>query len=454
MDLIKLIAQHTEKNPDHVMLKLSDGSTFTYRELYTAIQSVRAWLFTKGVKGSIIILDAPSDFDHICCLIACISLGCRVLPFYKRLHDKEKKSIIKKVQPLIVLKERPEGRKMNNCFFETHAGHILHFTSGSYGAKKIVLRPYGNLVDEAISVATALRLTVDDVVLVTSPLAHSFGCGMLRAVLYVGATLALAPNLEINRKIVGIRRLLREDASIVTGVPYIYELLLRGSTRSPIRQGMRCYAGGAHLTRSLAERWEQIFNEPLRQEYGLGEGGITTFANQSDPPESIGSPIPNVRLKIIETDPSGVGELIVYRPDAPRRYLFNESPQTFQKDGGIRTGDLARADKNGRYYLVGRKKAIINVAGLKVNPREIELCLMQHNAVDEAVIMSMPDITTGERPVAFVKTSDKQLTGRACINFLSQYLSKHKIPKRVLLVTELPRTESGKIDQMRLTELL
>ena len=454
MSFLSLIAQRAQAQPSHVMLKLSDGSFFTYREINKAIRDVHSWLVNENIRKGVIVLDLKSEFEYIACLIACLCDGYQVLPFYKNLHVKERRELIAKVQPSAILEKRPSGKNTSTRVFDDKEGQILHFTSGSFGLKKIVVRPYDNLLDEASSVAATLGITSDDTVLVASPLAHSFGCGMLRAILCAGATLAFSPSTNINSRVIGIRTLLQENVSIVTGVPYIFELLARGEAIKSRHHSTRCFAGGATLRPALAEKWERCFHSPLRQEYGLGEGGISSFAAPSDPSESIGSPIKHVRFVVDNPNSLGVGELIVYRPHPPTRYLFDDSPETFQSDGGIRSGDLAYQDTDKRFYLAGRIKGVINVAGLKVNPNEIESCLMQHPNIEEVVVVGVEDSITGEKPAAFVKHKDRSLTEKEYMRFLSSHLSRFKLPNRILLVTDWPRTESGKIDYKRLTTLL
>ena len=265
---------------------------------------------------------------------------------------------------------------------------------------------------------------------------------------------ALSSSPNINGRVLGIKKLLQEDVSIITGVPYIYELLVRGKIKSPPRRLKRCFAGGAPLKASLSHKWDQLFHSPLRQEYGLGEGGITTLGNSSDPPESIGSPVRHVRLTIDNPNSTGIGELIIYRPYAPTRYLFHESPDTFRCDGGISSGDLVYQDGDGRFYFAGRIKSIINVAGMKVNPIEIESCLLQHSSIDEVVVFGVEDSMMGEKPIAFVKQKHKGTTEKEYRRFLACQLSKHKLPKRILFVCDWPMTESGKIDFSKLKALL
>jgi|ERR1044072_2252983 acyl-CoA synthetase (AMP-forming)/AMP-acid ligase II len=454
MSFLSLIAQRAQAQPSHVALKLSDGSVFTYREIHKAIREVQSWLVNENIPKGVIVLDLQFEFEYIACLIACLCNGYQVLPFYKNLHIKERRQLIAKVQPSAILEKQPSGNNTSTRNFDDEEGQILHFTSGSFGLKKIVVRPYNNLLDEASSVGATLGITSDDIVLVASPLAHSFGCGMLRTILCAGATLAFSPSINIHSRVIGIRKLLQENITIVTGVPYVFELLARGKVIRSRYHSTRFFAGGATLNRALAAKWESLFNSPLRQEYGLGEGGISSFADPSDPPESIGSPIKHVRFVIDNPNSLGVGELVVYRPHPPTRYLFEDSPETFQSDGGIRSGDLAYQDEAKRFFLAGRIKGVINVAGSKVNPNEIESCLMQHANIEEVVVMGVEDSITGEKPAAFVKHRDGSLTEKEYMRFLSSHLSRFKLPDQIIFVNDWPRTESGKIDFKRLKTLL
>jgi len=330
---------------------------------------------------------------------------------------------------------------------------ILHFTSGSYGVQKIVVRPTGNLLDEAHGVATHLGLRPGSRVMITTPLEHSFGCGLWRAAIYAGATIHVSPLRNLNDRIVQLKSMMMPwRIDFMFGVPYLFRALLRAGG-VPTSPQTKCFAGGEVLSEALADQWYSETGIRLQQEYGLGEGGITTLANPETTSMSIGVPIPGVTLKIDNPDAAGVGELVVYRKCPPTRYLFGEAAETFQPDGGIRTGDLGYV-RGGEFYLSGRIKSIIIVAGMKLVPREVEDVLCSCPDVDEAVVIGVKDGLTGERPMAFVTKKSNFLDVARVWSTLRSALNPYKVPKRIQILDELPRTASGKVDRNELQSYL
>jgi len=435
-----------------IAVALSDGSSLTYRELHAAVSRARSRLADMRLVGKRIILAAPSSVEHVVLFYAAISSGCSVIPWAASARARALANLERETEAAAILRTTGVPRRSLKES-EPRDGEVIHATSGSSGSQKLVVRPFGNLATEARAVALALRLEPGQNVVVASPLTHSFGCGMLRATLAAGATLC-APEGTLPHRLQWIKTVLGRQANVVTAVPQLYALLLRdGRIGRSQSAELRCYAGGAPLSSQLSEGWRRATGSWLGQEYGLGEGGIVTFASPGDPSTSVGRPIPGVSIRL--DGGSQEGEIIVYRPDAPRRYLIGDSSdRNFLSDGGVRTGDLARMDPEGRYYLLGRLSHVINVAGEKISPREIEECLESHPDVVEAVVIAVPDQVAGERPAAVVEARSSVVTERECIALARTNLSPSRALRRVLVVTSLPRTASGKADRPRLKQML
>lgn len=447
MSFFHVIEAYSREYPNNLSLMLSDGANYSYKDLYVTIYRNINWLVKNSLVNKIVVLDVSDPFEYICCFIASLSVGCTVLPLQKNMNSFEREQIIKEINPDLIVDSCHTVDKKNKQF-EFIPGNLLHFTSGSFGAKKIVVRPYYNLENEAKAVSDALGLNVGDTVLITSPLSHSFGCGMMRAVIWSGGALLM----DAYNKVTGARNLMMQNPNVITGVPYLYSLLLRNPLKDSLKPYVRCFSGGAHLDKKLAIRWEETYKVPLRQEYGLSEGGIVSFSHKDYQIESIGKPIPDVTLEIVNADSDGIGEIVVRRPFAPTKYFFSHEASEFSEQGAVLTGDLGYVDNNNCYYLSGRKKAIINVAGLKVNPREVEICLKKHPAVHDAVVLGISDRLRGERPVAFVEAENDKLNSSDILPLLKKQLSSHKVPSKIIFLTEFPRTVSGKIDNLELLE--
>jgi long-chain acyl-CoA synthetase len=218
------------------------------------------------------------------------------------------------------------------------------------------------------------------------------------------------------------------------------------------------------LQADTARCFRERFGAPLVQEYGLSEAGIVSL-NLACPErtESVGTPIANVSLRIVDPAdasrelPAGaVGEVLVRRAFPPTAYLDHpdESRATFTPYG-VRTGDLGCIDAVGLLTLTGRIKSMINVAGAKVAPKEVEEALLWHPAVDEAIVFGVPSPELGEAVTAVVVLHAAGITSEsALIAHCRERLSAYKVPATVYVLPELPRTLSGKPDVPRIRELV
>lgn len=427
----------------------------SYAKLLGRLTNAGSWLAFHGAgPGDVVMIETAEPVALICTIFAGLDLGCQVLPIHPRLSAESRRSIQESVKPLIVVQgdiTRYDPGLRYFRFRDWIPGRMLHLTSGSYGAQKIVSRPLANLLDEGTALASRLDLSPGRRVLAMTPIAHSLGCGVMRATLMSGATLYVPSSEEILPKLGQLHSMMAYGVDYMFGVPYLFQALIRHwyGVDSP-RSKTVGFAGGEPLLNPLADSWHQITGGELLQEYGLGEGGITTLGRPGDDPESIGSPLSGVSVTVEAPDERGVGELIVRRPFAPDHYYWRESPETFLEAGGVRTGDLGKW-RNGKLYLVGRIKSVIIVAGMKVVPAEIEAVLRQATGVEEAVVIPMKDEFTGERPIAFVKaTSPAAGSAEHLRRIVRDRLESYKVPAVIRFVDEFPRTGSGKVDRVAL----
>ena len=226
-------------------------------------------------------------------------------------------------------------------------------------------------------------------------------------------------------------------------------------------------SGSAALPPELAKKWEDVVGIKVGQGFGLTETSpITHMAAKWMPEirsESIGVPIIDTDAKIVNSDtlkelePGEIGELLIKGPQVMKGYWKN--PEETKKtiiDGWLRTGDLARMDEQGYFYIEGRSKDIIKYKGYKVMPREVEEKLYEHPAILEAGVVSAPDPNIGETIKAFVvlkpEYKDSDITERNIINWAKERLAGYKYPRQVEFLNVLPRTSVGKIFRRKLRE--
>lgn len=223
-----------------------------------------------------------------------------------------------------------------------------------------------------------------------------------------------------------------------------------------------CISGSAPLPLQVQQTFEQLTGGRLVEGYGLTEASPVTHANPiwgRRVQGSIGIPWPDTEAVIMldngePAEPGEIGELLVKGPQVMKGY-WNQPEETASvlKDGWLATGDMGYMDKDGYFYIVDRKKEMINASGLKVYPREIEEVLYQHPAVQEAAVIGIPDEYRGETVKAFVVLRQgQQATEQQLEQFCRERLASYKVPRVYEYRTELPKTLVGKVLRRALAE--
>ena len=227
---------------------------------------------------------------------------------------------------------------------------------------------------------------------------------------------------------------------------------------------MKCFSisGGSSLPVALLHNFEEKFNTRISEGYGLSEASPVTCFNPLDReriPGSIGMSIVNVENKVIDPEgnevPKGeIGELIVRGPNVMKGYYkMPDETKHALIDGWLHTGDMAKEDENGYFYIVDRKKDMIIVGGFNVYPREVEEVLYEHPDVVECAVIGIPDDNFGEAVSAHVVVKENsELDEASIIAFCAQHLAKYKVPTDVHFSKELPKNATGKILRRTLKE--
>lgn len=331
---------------------------------------------------------------------------------------------------------------------------VILYTSGTTGHPKGAMLTFNNIYSNARDVAEYLTISTDDRVIATLPVFHVFALTVVvNAPLLMGATILLVPRFSPQ----DVFKIAKEHkATIFAGVPTMYNFLYQfpeGNVEdfSTIRLAI---SGGSSLPVALLHNFEDKFHVRISEGYGLSEASPVTCFNPIDrdrKPGSIGTNIVNVENKVVnelgEEVPVGeVGELIVRGPNVMKGYYkMPEETENAIRDGWLYTGDLARQDEEGYFFIVDRKKDTIIVGGYNVYPREVEEVLFGHPGVIEAAVIGVPDPNFGEEVLAFVVKKDASLTEEQIQSFCSEKLAKFKIPKRIEFLEELPKNTTGKI---------
>ncbi|WP_172369925.1 fatty acid--CoA ligase family protein [Sporosarcina jiandibaonis] len=332
---------------------------------------------------------------------------------------------------------------------------IILYTSGTTGRPKGAMLTHKNIYSNARDVADYLGFSEDDRVVATLPVFHVFALTVVvNAPLLKGATILLLPRFSP----ADVFKIAREkEATVFAGVPTMYNFLYqfpegRKEDFDSIRLSI---SGGASLPVALLHNFEQKFDVRVSEGYGLSESSPVTCFNPTDReriPGSIGTNITNVENKVVdelgnEVPDGEVGELIVRGPNVMKGYykMPGETAAAL-RDGWLYTGDLAKRDENGYFYIIDRKKDLVIVGGYNVYPREVEEVLFEHRDVVEAAVIGVPDPDFGEEVHAFVVLKDGV---EEDIESLKRYcrsrLAKYKVPKHFEFLDELPKNTTGKI---------
>ncbi|MEH7012046.1 fatty acid--CoA ligase family protein [Neobacillus niacini] len=331
---------------------------------------------------------------------------------------------------------------------------IILYTSGTTGKPKGAMLTHNNLYSNASDVGDYLKMTEQDRVITTLPMFHVFCLTVaLNAPLLSGATMLIAPRFSPKE----IFDLAREyEATVFAGVPTMYNFLYQYPEGSPedLKTLRLCISGGASLPVALLNNFEKKFNVRVSEGYGLSEASPVTCFNPLDRPRkagSIGTSILHVENKIVnelgEELPVGeVGELIVAGPNVMKGYYkMPEETAAAIRDGWLFTGDLARMDKDGYFYIVDRKKDLILVGGYNVYPREVEEVLYNHPDVVEVAVLGVPDSNLGEAVKCYVVSKNPSTTEEQLLEYCREHLAKYKVPSSLEFLEELPKNTTGKI---------
>lgn len=334
-----------------------------------------------------------------------------------------------------------------------------HITSGSSGYEKMVVRYDMDMYDEGIAVAKTLELQQEDILYITSPIFHSFGSGLFIASLLSCSKIILSAELDFQN----IENVCRNKISIISGVPYFYKLLCKCKTDINLSTLRYAISGGDFLDESLYTMFRDRFGKSIIQEYGLSEAGIVcmnTGANSFS--KSVGLPISGYKVKVVddnmkELPKMKVGNIVISRKSLPKEYknISKEKQSTFLSSQSVMSGDFGYIDKEGKVYLIARKKMMINIAGNKIAPREVEERLLSISGILEAYVFGISDKVCGEN-IAAVIASDKFEDEDICNlkKIISDKYGARYVPKIIKVVKKLCKNANGKNDKKRIESLI
>jgi long-chain acyl-CoA synthetase len=340
---------------------------------------------------------------------------------------------------------------------------VLLYTSGTTGKPKGATLTHDNLMWNAFVASNrVVQITGDDVVVGALPLFHAFGQSVgMNAALLSGATLSLLPRFDPE----GALDIMEQGgATIFLGVPTMYSAMLHAESapRRDLSSLRLAVSGGAAIPVEVLRAFEEQFGCRILEGYGLSESSpVASFNHQDRPskPGSIGTPIWGVEMKVVDDASAPVpvgepGEILIRGHNVMAGYWGRPeaTAEALTEDGWLRTGDVARVDEDGFFFIVDRKKDLIIRGGYNVYPREIEEVLHEHPAVAEAAVIGVAHAELGEEIAAAVVLKPGASAAAEDIRaFVKERVAAYKYPRVVEVVDSLPKGATGKILKREIT---
>ncbi|MBE7550332.1 MAG: long-chain fatty acid--CoA ligase [Anaerolineales bacterium] len=343
----------------------------------------------------------------------------------------------------------------------------LQYTGGTTGLPKGAMLSHRNLIASLTQIRAFLLYDhgdAEDIGLGIMPFFHVYGMnGLMNLGIHLAATLVLI--LQPNIKAI-VDAIVAERPTFFTGIPALFVALnsYHDIDKVDLTSIKAVFSGAAPLPVEVMEKFEARTGARIAEAYGMTEASSVTHVNPLKGQRkfgSIGVPIIGTDAKIVDTEdptrelPQGeVGELMVKGPQVMQGY-WNAPDETAQTmmDGWVRTGDVARMDEEGYFYIVDRKKDMILSAGYNVYPREVEEVLYQHPKVLEAAVIGLPDDMRGEKITAYLVLKPGETATAAEIRaFCRERLAQYKQPRTIVFRDDLPKALTGKILRRQLRE--
>ncbi len=343
---------------------------------------------------------------------------------------------------------------------------VLQYTGGTTGTPKAAMLTHQNLLSNALAFATWIKANLAKETFLTAlPLFHIYGMTTsMNVPISSAAKMVLAPKFEPQKILNTIQT---NKVTVFCGVPTMYSALVADSELSKydLTSIRVCISGGSSLPPQVQMRFMEVTGGFLAEGYGLTEASPVTHCSPVDRSlplkvGSIGLPLPDTEAQIVDLETGAplkqcaVGELAVKGPQIMKGYWQN-STETQQVLGGgwLLTGDIARMDGDGYFYIVDRKKDLIKTKDYSVYPRELEDILYEHPAVKLCAVVGKPDVRAGEVPVAFVVLKNRA-TARSeeIMAFVNGKVASYKAIRELQFRTELPLSGAGKVLRRKLLE--
>jgi len=498
MSLAELFRQSRTRTPDKIALACGEKS-WTYAELDAISDDIAVHLVETGLeRGDRIALHFANSVELAFSYLGCLKAGCIAVPINTRLKYPEIDYILRHCgaacyigQPDLfaeAAKSQTRAPGLDRYFltgslpdfpqaspFDSLLGPFggeislpgvgseeiaaILYTSGTTARPKGVAHSHGTLAHTAEMMRQAL-LDENQVVVITSSMAHMIGFGMLfLAALLNGATVAIAPASD---PAAILDTLERWRGTYMAGLPATVHSLVQMQLAEPrdVSSGRTYFCGGDSASPSLQAAFLSVMGQPLYEMYGMTEiAPITWNRPEGVRIGSVGQADGGIRIRLLDQEerdvpPGETGEICVQGPHFTAGYWQDpDGGAPAPGSGWFHTGDLARRDEDGYYWFAGRKKEVIIRGGSNISPQEVEAALCEHPAVAEAAVIGRRDPVWGETVAACVVLLPGETVNETdLIAFAGERLADYKAPERVFFLSELPKSPVGKIQRRVLRE--
>ncbi len=486
-------------HPDKTAIIFADQQ-ITYAELHKRANRASCWLQSLGIeKGDRVAVTLNNCSDFIELFLACARLGAIFVPLNFRSAPPELDYFLKNCRPRLLVFGQEFAENVNKLNFEkvkpqvmlasvgnapADAGvfdyisesaaldgqepfltqslgpadpeepQVIMYTSGTTGRPKGAVLSHRKTFFNCLNADIFFKMHFDDIMLVILPLFHSGGLFIQASpTIYKGATMVIHPKFDPAKVYQDIERY---GVTKFLGVPTVYRALVKvdPQDRGDISSLKVCAGGGEKTTPELFEKCREA-GLAFRQVMGQTETSILLWASEEDSfrkPGTVGRPVFHAEVHIVDktgrpVKPGDVGEIVV-RGSIMMKEYWQDPVRTEEtiRNGMLYTGDLARTDEDGYYFLVDRARDMYITGGENVYPAEVERILREHPEIEDIAVVGVPDERWGEVGKAFVIPKKGSNPSAAdIIGFCSQHMAKFKCPKQISFCEELPRTSLGKI---------
>jgi len=436
-----------QENPGAAALIDGDtGAVTTRKALLASAGELAARLEESGVRArEAVAIQLPNSVEFVATFLAALKLDLVVFPIDRDATESEAGSILSHFAiRALVHRQGLSVRELTDRLITPAGTRMVKLTSGSTGRPKGIVTTEANLLADAENIRRSMDIRPDDVNLGAIPFSHSYGFSNLVTQLLANGTAVVVSNDYLPQSLIELAN--RYRCTVAPLIPMVFEHLI-AAAQGRFETVRTFISAGAPLTPSTSRRFRERFHHEVHSLYGCSECGGITYDRRGGAVErgTVGSALDGVTLA------TGTRRLSVKGASVAAGYLFDAT--TFQPfpDHTFVTDDLVELQE-GELLLVGRSSDLINTAGKKVNPREVEAVLLQIEGVREAKVYGEPAGARGEVvAAAIVATPD--VTRELVREFCRQRLSLHKVPRIVKLIDHMPLDERGKVKRAALASL-